>query len=601
MRNLIGAAALAIALLPGPLFAQSAEELYEQGSELVDQGDVPGAIKLWNQAIAAKPDYTDAYLARGKGYLVLGNSVKAREDLQRVIQLDPKSGEARRMSGLLQVRAGHFRQALPELDIAIALEPENADNHGLRAYCRMMLKDYAASLEDFERAISLNSLNPDFWSNRSLARYHTGDAQGALADADRALALEPRSRSYANRSLARGRLGDAAGCWRDCEACVQLEPSWGPGWNNLGNARWEMGDLRGAVTAFSKAIELNPMYAVAYLNRGWASFQPAVPSDTPAALADCDKAIALAPNSVLLRLRTALLHELAGDRERARALLKEALELAPAELRSRLWSFALGGEAEALKPFAKGDAWLARIAQFLLGNLTRKELDAFAAEPKRDWQRRERACQAACYAALLLERKGDLLAARASYRAVIATRGSDRFEFSWARARLQVTHPEAAKLGDPEGQVQMGYRILPKDAKQAVAWFKKAVAQGYAESHYALGLCTLQGMGVAKDPAEGVRLLRLAGKKGYAKALHDLGILLSTGEHGVKVDAAASTQRFLRAAELGFAPAQYNVGVCFLNGDGVAKDRTRALEWIRKAAHQGNPEALSALKQLGEN
>ena len=37
---------------------------------------------------------------------------------------------------------------------------------------------------------------------------------------------------------------------------------------NSGNAKSELGDYRGAIQDYNKAIELNPKYANAYYNRG---------------------------------------------------------------------------------------------------------------------------------------------------------------------------------------------------------------------------------------------------------------------------------------------------------------------------------------------
>jgi len=44
--------------------------------------------------------------------------------------------------------------------------------------------------------------------------------------------------------------------------------------------------------------------------------------------------------------------------------------------------------------------------------------------------------------------------------------------------------------------------------------------------------------------------------------------------------------------------AQYNLGVCYLNGRGLAKDILVGIDWLQKSASQGNLESLSALEQL---
>jgi hypothetical protein len=52
---------------------------------------------------------------------------------------------------------------------------------------------------------------------------------------------------------------------------------------------------------------------------------------------------------------------------------------------------------------------------------------------------------------------------------------------------------------------------------------------------------------------------------------------------------------FLKAAEQGFAMAQFNVGVLFQNGQGVIQDNRTAFTWFYKAAQQGLPNAQNSV------
>ena len=52
---------------------------------------------------------------------------------------------------------------------------------------------------------------------------------------------------------------------------------------------------------------------------------------------------------------------------------------------------------------------------------------------------------------------------------------------------------------------------------------------------------------------------------------------------------------FKKAAELGHARARFNLGLCFMNGTGVAPDNQAAALWFGKAADQGLKEAFYPL------
>ena len=45
---------------------------------------------------------------------------------------------------------------------------------------------------------------------------------------------------------------------------------------------------------------------------------------------------------------------------------------------------------------------------------------------------------------------------------------------------------------------------------------------------------------------------------------------------------------FQKAADLGFAPAQYNLAIMYRDGQGIAQDYTQAHDWFQKAAVQNH-------------
>ena len=52
------------------------------------------------------------------------------------------------------------------------------------------------------------------------------------------------------------------------------------------------------------------------------------------------------------------------------------------------------------------------------------------------------------------------------------------------------------------------------------------------------------------------------------------------------------------AAAGGNARAQYRLGLCYRDGNGVLRDKAKAREWLEKAAAQGNTAAAQALAGL---
>jgi TPR repeat protein len=67
---------------------------------------------------------------------------------------------------------------------------------------------------------------------------------------------------------------------------------------------------------------------------------------------------------------------------------------------------------------------------------------------------------------------------------------------------------------------------------------------------------------------------------------YENGLAYSFGD-GVAQDNKAAFEAFSRSAELVHAPAQYKMGVAYAYGEGVDKDPEQAVAWYNKAAAQG--------------
>lgn len=72
--------------------------------------------------------------------------------------------------------------------------------------------------------------------------------------------------------------------------------------------------------------------------------------------------------------------------------------------------------------------------------------------------------------------------------------------------------------------------------------------------------------------------------------------IVSGGQTGVEKDMDEAVKWIRKAAEQGDAQAQYNLGVCYISGDGVVPNKQEAMKWLRKAAKQGHPQAKEILE-----
>ncbi len=139
----------------------------------------------------------------------------------------------------------------------------------------------------------------------------------------------------------------------------------------------------------------------------------------------------------------------------------------------------------------------------------------------------------------------------------------------------------------------------PRDDKDFTAIQQRAEANDPA-AQTALAFCYDLGMHVKPDGKESIRWITKAANQGYAPAEYELGRIYLYGR-GIPVDYAQALNWERKAAEQGDPRAQRDLAFMYERGFGVAADPAQAAEWNRKAAVQGNAEAqLHLAKGLDE-
>ena len=70
--------------------ADTVHDLYNQGEKLKDQGDYPGAIQVFEQAVAADESFALAHFALAVCYGKVGEHQKAVQSAERACELEPR-------------------------------------------------------------------------------------------------------------------------------------------------------------------------------------------------------------------------------------------------------------------------------------------------------------------------------------------------------------------------------------------------------------------------------------------------------------------------------------------------------------------------------
>jgi predicted TPR repeat methyltransferase len=145
----------------------TAQEWFERGYSAISFEE---KLRCYGEAIRLKPDYEDAYRARGT----------ARSD------------------------EGDIDGALKDYDEAIRLEPKNAHSFTMRAFARAKKGDLDGALKDHNEVIRLDPSYAQAYNYRGSVRSQKGDLDGALIDHDEAIRLKPDyALGYYDRGITR--------------------------------------------------------------------------------------------------------------------------------------------------------------------------------------------------------------------------------------------------------------------------------------------------------------------------------------------------------------------------------------------------------------
>jgi len=130
-----------------PSLYDSAVSCFSQGLTYYDQGRWQEAIKAFEKAALAEPDYELAYFALGITYSRLEFWEKALASFAKAVALSPYHAESYLGLGVVYTVLGRNNDALEVCRKAVQIKPEYAQAHYALALIYLKLGDKASALE----------------------------------------------------------------------------------------------------------------------------------------------------------------------------------------------------------------------------------------------------------------------------------------------------------------------------------------------------------------------------------------------------------------------------------------------------------------------
>jgi len=159
---------------------------------------------------------------------------------------------------------------------------------------------------------------------------------------------------------------------------------------------------------------------------------------------------------------------------------------------------------------------------------------------------------------------------------------------------------QAAEAGEPEAMHCLGECLdagdgCEEDPEKARIWYEAAARRGHAGAMYALGCMFLTGAPpVPANPSLAFEYLQSAVNRtgrSNGRALNNLGYCFGQGL-GTARDPAQAASLYAEAANLGDADGMHNFGAALDRGCGCPMDKVAAAVWWGAAAKADHPKSL---------
>ncbi len=325
----------------------SARDLLQQTEDVErfkDRENLKAQLPNIKKAIDVDPTYALAYLRRGRVQERLGEFDEALADYKRATDLDGTLAEAFYHAGCVRLwkeepDAATLAEATGDFERAGTAAPGSEFATLGQAYILTIRKKRHEALALLETLSQANIRHADLFFLR--AALHSFDLQvgdvrvdfhevddeyldydAAQHDLTTALELDPLSPwGHAIRGRIRFGLGDLDGAYEDLRESLKLAPGNNAVAYMAARVALTLGQIDESVRWISRAIDLRPkdhyfsFRAILYVYQ----------EDYAVARRDADAAMAAAPTEPQARFVSALLHAIAGDKDKARADIQVSL------------------------------------------------------------------------------------------------------------------------------------------------------------------------------------------------------------------------------------------------------------------------------------
>ncbi|MBM4056198.1 MAG: tetratricopeptide repeat protein [Planctomycetes bacterium] len=239
----------------GCVHYEYAERYY--AAQFHDSGKSKSAVKV-DRGIERKAD--DALVLLEKG-----NMVAAKTQMNELLSMYPEDHSVQFGMGVVYASQDKFDEAISHFDRAIEIFPYYTQAYYNKVVALQKKSDMVNCLKTLKKLLAVGGEKDDFVmiGKNMLYEYEKYIMKNFGVDTDAYLACEKK-------------FEEAFGCMENCQwekaityfqECTAILKKHAPSWGNMGLCYAHLGKREQALLSIDKAIEIDPLYEIAYVNR----------------------------------------------------------------------------------------------------------------------------------------------------------------------------------------------------------------------------------------------------------------------------------------------------------------------------------------------
>lgn len=242
-----------------------AKDPWDEALDIAAQGDLEGAVPLFEKAIDKKPDDAERHEAYAKVLYQLEDFDAADAAIGRALELEPESVSALMVRYGIEVGREDFAAAAVTLDRAHELEPDNLAVLEQRAYVAGELGDGAAVEAAYRAMTEVDPENAKAWVALGDIYARSGRTAESEAAYQKVVELEPDTAHQVFFNLGALIMNKASRTDEETQKAIasfrkaiEIKPDYAQAHKQLAFALLGVGDRAGAGKALAEYVELSP-------------------------------------------------------------------------------------------------------------------------------------------------------------------------------------------------------------------------------------------------------------------------------------------------------------------------------------------------------